>query len=123
LILANRTHSGVSVDLHGTRRTFFGFHTSQITTLYLNNLSSVQVIQSTTIFDFMSQAFVREGDDQWLSDIGPSLRALVVFLTRENNGIEVYEQRKYSDDRGREVHVMSNGLSYRKDEKGKWEVV
>ena len=71
----------------------------------------------------MSQAFVREGDDQWLSDIGPSLRALVVFLTRENNGIEVYEQRKYSDDRGREVHVMSNGLSYRKDEKGKWEVV
>ena len=71
----------------------------------------------------MSQAFVREGDDQWLSDIGPSLRALVVFLTRENNGIEVYEQRKYADDQGREVHVMSNGLSYRKDEKGKWEVV
>ena len=71
----------------------------------------------------MSQAFVREGDDQWLSDIGPSLRALVVFLTRENNGIEVYEQRKYADDQGRVVHVMSNGLSYRKDEKGKWEVV
>lgn len=71
----------------------------------------------------MSQAFVREGDDQWLSDIGPSLRALVVFLTRENNGIEVYEQRHYSDAQGRDVHVMSNGLSYRKDEKGKWEVV
>lgn len=71
----------------------------------------------------MSQAFVREGDDQWLSDIGPSLRALVVFLSRENNGIEVYEQRKFTDAQGREVHVMSNGLSYRKDEKGKWEVV
>ena len=71
----------------------------------------------------MSQAFVREGDDQWLSDIGPSLHALVVFLSRENNGIEVYEQRKFTDAQGREVHVMSNGLSYRKDEKGKWEVV
>lgn len=71
----------------------------------------------------MSQAFVREGDDQWLSDIGPSMRALVVFLTRENNGIEVYEQGKYTDPQGNEVHVMSNGLSYRKDDKGKWEVV
>lgn len=71
----------------------------------------------------MSQAFVREGDDQWLSDIGPSMRALVVFLTRENNGIEVYEQRKYTDTQGNEVHVMSNGLSYRKDDNGKWEVV
>ena len=70
----------------------------------------------------MSQAFVREGDDQWLSDIGPSLRALIVFLTRENNGIEVYEQRKYTDPQGRDVHVMSNGLSYRKDDKGKWEI-
>ena len=71
----------------------------------------------------MSQAFVREGDDQWLSDIGPSLRAVVVFLSRENNCIEVYEQQKFTDAQGREVHVMSNGLSYQKDEKGKWEVV
>jgi hypothetical protein len=43
----------------------------------------------------MSQAFVRENDDQWLNDIGPSLTALVVFLTRENNGIRVYEQKKF----------------------------
>ena len=71
----------------------------------------------------MSQAFVREGDDQWLSDIGPSLRALIVFLTRENNGIEVYEKKNYTDSKGREFHVMSNGLSYSKDEKGKWEIV
>jgi hypothetical protein len=71
----------------------------------------------------MSQAFVRDGDDQWLSDIGPSVRALRVFLSRENNGIEVYEQRNYIDAQGREVHVMSNSLSYAKDEKGKWEVV
>lgn len=71
----------------------------------------------------MSQAFVREGDDQWLSDIGPSLRALSVFLTRENNGIEVTERKNFTDSEGCEVHVMSNGLSYRKDAKSKWEIV
>lgn len=71
----------------------------------------------------MSQAFVREGDDQWLSDIGPSLRALIVFLTRENNGIEVYERQRYVDAKGTEIHVMSNGLLYSKNEKGKWEIV
>lgn len=71
----------------------------------------------------MSQAFVREGDDQWLSDIGPSLRALCVFLTRENNGIEVYERRNFTDASGNDIHVMSNGLSYRKDANGKWEMI
>ena len=71
----------------------------------------------------MSQAFVRESDDQWLNDIGPSLRALCVFLTRENNGIEVYEQRNYTNTKGVTVYVMSNGLSYCKDAGGKWEVV
>jgi len=70
----------------------------------------------------MSQAFVREGDDQWLSDVGPSLRALVVFLTRENNGIAVYEKKTYTDSAGNVLHAMSNGLSYRKDESGKWEI-
>ncbi len=34
----------------------------------------------------MSQAFVRESDDQWLEDVGPSMTALMVFLTRENRG-------------------------------------
>jgi hypothetical protein len=70
----------------------------------------------------MSQAFVREGDDQWLSDIGPSVRALSVFLTRENNGINVYEQKTFIDSQGDEVHVMSNGLSYKKDQNGKWQI-
>jgi hypothetical protein len=71
----------------------------------------------------MSQAFVREGDDQWLSDVGPSLKALIIFLSRENNGIEVSERKKITDPEGNEVHVMSNGLSYRKDTSGKWEIV
>lgn len=70
----------------------------------------------------MSQAFVREGDDQWLSDVGPSVRALSYFLTRENNGIEVYELRTFIDAKGDEVYVMSNGLSYKKDSEGKWQI-
>lgn len=70
----------------------------------------------------MSQAFVRESDDQSLGDVGPSLRALMIFLTRENNGIAVYEKKSYADSNGRELHLMSNGLSYGKDENGKWEV-
>jgi hypothetical protein len=71
----------------------------------------------------MSQAFVREGDDQWLPDVGPSMNALIHFLSRENGGIRVYEQKNFTDKAGRQIHVMSNGLSYAKDEKGKWEIV
>ena len=43
----------------------------------------------------MSQAFVRESDEQWLHEIAPTLNALIVYLTRENNGIRVYEQKNY----------------------------
>ena len=71
----------------------------------------------------MSQAFVREGDDMWLSDVAPTMTALIHFLTRENNGVRVYERRNYADNNGRQIHVMSNGLSYGKDKDGKWEVV
>lgn len=70
----------------------------------------------------MSQAFVRESDDQWLNEVAPTLNALINFLTRENNGVRVYEQKSFIDDKGREVHVMSNGLSYIKNQKGEWEV-
>lgn len=71
----------------------------------------------------MSQAFVREGDDLWLSDVSPTLNALIMFLTRENNGIRVYEIKTIIDPEGREIHVMSNGLSYAKDANGRWEMV
>jgi hypothetical protein len=71
----------------------------------------------------MSQAFVRESDEQWLHEVQPTLNALIVYLTRENNGVRVYEQRSFVDDKGREVHAMSNGLNYSKDEQGKWFVV
>jgi hypothetical protein len=72
----------------------------------------------------MSQAFVKESDEQWLHEVAPTLNALIVYLTRENNGIRVYEQRSYLDEKtGKEIHVMSNGMSYTKDEAGKWYII
>ena len=71
----------------------------------------------------MSQAFVKESDEQWLHDVPPTINALVVYLTRENNGIRVYELKNFMDKTGKEIHVMSNGLSYAKDENSKWMVV
>jgi hypothetical protein len=72
----------------------------------------------------MSQAFVKEGDEQWLHDVQPTLNALIVYLTRENNGVRVYEIKGYVDPKtGRDVHEMSNGLTYTKDDTGKWEIL
>jgi hypothetical protein len=71
----------------------------------------------------MSQAFVKESDDQWLHDLPPTMNALVGYLTRENNGISVYQKTLSADKNGREVHSMSNGLNYAIDNEGKWEVV
>ena len=72
----------------------------------------------------MSQAFVRESDEQWLHDVTPTLNALIVFLTRENNGIRVYEKKQTIDPKtGKEVYEMSNGLSYTKDNDGRWMVI
>lgn len=68
----------------------------------------------------MSQAFIKDEDGQWLSDIAPTLNALIQFLTRSNNGIRVYERRNYQDEKGRTIHEMSDGLSYAKDEGGRW---
>ena len=69
----------------------------------------------------MSQAFVKESEEQWLHDVPPALSALVIYLTRENNGIRVYEKSKhFSQKWERDVHVMSNGLGYAKDDEGKW---
>lgn len=70
----------------------------------------------------MSQAFVRESDNQWLDEVSPTLNALIRFLTQENNGIPVYEKRNYVEN-GREIHVMSNGMSYAKDAESRWQLV
>ncbi len=71
----------------------------------------------------MSQAFMREGEDQWLSDIAPTIQALSMFLSKENNGIRVYEKKQTQDAAGRSLHEMSNGLTYARDKNGKWEIV
>ncbi len=69
----------------------------------------------------MSSAFVKENDEQWLHDVGPGIHALILYLTRENNGVRVYEKQTYTDAAsGKDVHVMSNGLSYAKDHESKW---
>lgn len=71
----------------------------------------------------MSSAFVRESEEQWLHDIPPTLNALIVYLTRENNGIRVYEKENHIDpETSKSVHLMSNGLSYTiRDDK--WTIV
>ena len=71
----------------------------------------------------MSQAFVREGDDQWLEDVAPTLNALSAFLSRENNGIRIHELKTITSEKNVLIHVMSNGLSYAKNDKGVWKVV
>jgi hypothetical protein len=69
----------------------------------------------------MSQAFVKEEDAQWLHDVPPTINALINYLTSENNGIRVYEQKTFfHPGEKREVHQMSNGLLYAKDDEGKW---
>ncbi|MDF2436819.1 MAG: hypothetical protein K0Q95_1195 [Bacteroidota bacterium] len=72
----------------------------------------------------MSQAFVKEGDDQWLHDIQPTMTALVHYLTKENGGIRIYEKKSYfSKEHGREVHEMNDGLTYAINDEGKWYIV
>ncbi len=69
----------------------------------------------------MSSAFVKETDGEWLHDVPPTLTALINYLTRENNGIRVYEKStKYNEKHGRKIHFMSNGFGYAKDDKGVW---
>ena len=72
----------------------------------------------------MSQAFVKENDDMLLQDVLPSVTALIIYLTRENNGVRVYEKHRVKDpEYNRVVHVMSNRLSYARDENEKWHII
>ena len=72
----------------------------------------------------MSHAFVKESDDQWLHDIPPTLTALVNYLTRENNGICVYERSSHTDPKtGKQVYAMSNGISYTVDNDNRWTMI
>ncbi|HET9823727.1 MAG TPA: hypothetical protein VFP87_00260, partial [Chitinophagaceae bacterium] len=66
----------------------------------------------------MSHAFVKEEDEQWLHEIPGTVPALINYLTRENNGVRVYEKRHFMKN-SIEVFEMSNGLCYSKDASGK----
>lgn len=72
----------------------------------------------------MSQAFVKEEEPQWLHEIPGTVSALTNYLTKENNGIRVYERRVYFKEKlQKEVHEMSTGLEYTKDDDGKWYIL
>ncbi len=72
----------------------------------------------------MSSAFVKEGENQWLHEIGPSINALLVFLQKENDGMRIYERKNYYNQKeGRDVYQMSDGLSYAKKNDGTWYIV
>lgn len=70
----------------------------------------------------MSQAFVKEEDGQWLHELPPTMNALVNYLTRENNGVRVYERNKSLTKSGKELHHMSNGLNYFINGNSQWEI-
>ncbi len=71
----------------------------------------------------MSSAFVKETEEQWLHEISPTLTALIVYLTRQNNGVRVYEKKHYKAPRSNvEVFEMSNGLTYSKKD-DRWVIV
>jgi hypothetical protein len=73
----------------------------------------------------MSSAFVKESEEQqWLHEVEGTIAALKIYLTRENGGIRVFEQRSFIDPAlQKDIHIMSNGLAYAKDEEGRWYVV
>lgn len=70
----------------------------------------------------MSQAFVKDEDGQWLHDLPPTMNALVNYLTRENNGVRVYETKSLVNAEGIELHQMSNGLSYYINKQKQWAI-
>ena len=69
----------------------------------------------------MSQAFVREGEEPMLNEVMPSLNGLIVYLTRQNNGIPVREEKQYEEN-GKIIHSMSNGLTYFKNDDNQWQM-
>lgn len=71
----------------------------------------------------MSQAFVRENDDNgMLHQVQPTLAALLKYLQVENSGRRVFVAR---EEKKNDVHiwVMSNGFSYFINKDNNWEMI
>lgn len=66
---------------------------------------------------------MKEYEDQWLGDVDATVPALGRFLTADNSGVRVTETKSFRNANGREVHEMSNGLSYVLDDNDRWAVV
>lgn len=72
----------------------------------------------------LSQAFIREKDEEWLGNVDPNIGALQRYLTRDNSGVRVFEVKKYlHPELMKEVYEMSNGLSYALDDNRRWYVL
>ena len=71
----------------------------------------------------MSQAFVRERENEWLGDAAPDVNALVRFLSREA-GSKVTEVKSYQHPKEKKtVHEMTNGFTYALDMDNRWYVI
>ena len=70
----------------------------------------------------MSQAFVREQENEWLGDVAPDVNALVRFLSRES-GSKVTEVKSFQHPKeNKMVYEMSNGFTYGLDFDNRWYV-
>jgi hypothetical protein len=71
----------------------------------------------------MSSAFVKEREYQQLREVTPNMSALLLYLRRENGG-PVHELKTYrSEKHGRELHEMSDGLTYALNADNQWTVI
>ncbi len=71
----------------------------------------------------MSRAFVKEGDSENLRDIAPNITSLEYYLRRENGGAAIrLLKTRFSDQFQREVHDMSDGLSYGLNNDNQWQI-
>jgi hypothetical protein len=70
----------------------------------------------------MSRAFVKEGESEQLRDVAPNMASLLSHLKRENS-TSVYEMTtRFSNKFQREVHDLSDGLSYGLNDTGQWQI-
>lgn len=70
----------------------------------------------------MSQAFVRESDDNGLlHQVKPTIPALVNYVKSENNRMPVFV-KQITKVKGIEVILLSNGFSYLINDANNWEI-
>jgi hypothetical protein len=72
----------------------------------------------------MSSAFVKEGEARHLKDVAPDIGSLLFFLRIENNGTIIRDEKNYfSEQYGRDVYEMSDGLRYALDDSQHWYIL